>query len=113
MIVEMEGELFRDVPIAIECRIFDRENVLLAKYAPALMHEEVKRIKAGKFYLKEEMHLPMNMTNGEYRMEIAITHPNVEYLAKIPNAVRLSLSGYISPTGNPMVYTNHGLLYLE
>lgn len=113
MVVEMEGELFRDVPIAIECRIFDRENVLLAKYAPALMHEEVKRIKAGKFYLKEEMHLPMNMTNGEYRMEIAITHPNVEYLAKIPNAVRLSLSGYISPTGNPMVYTNHGLLYLE
>lgn len=113
MTIEVEGELLRDVPIAIECRIFDRENVLLAKFAPALMQDEVKRIKAGKFCLKEEMNLPMNMTNGEYRMEIAVTHPNVEYLARIPNAVRLSLSGYISPTGNPMVYTNHGLLYLE
>lgn len=113
MTIEVEGELLRDVPIAIECRIFDRENVLLAKFAPALMQDEVKKIKAGSFCLKEIMHLPMNMTNGEYRMEIAVTHPNVEYLARISNAVRLSLSGYISPTGNPMVYTNHGLLYLE
>ena len=113
MTIEVEGELLRSVPIAIECRIFDRENVLLAKFAPALMREEVERVKEGPFKLQEMMRLPMNMANGEYRMEVAITHPNVEYLAKIPNAVRLSLSGYISPTGNPMVYTNHGLLYLD
>lgn len=113
MTIEVAGELIRDLPIAIECRIFDRENVLLAKFAPDLMRTEVKRVKNGVFELREEMHLPMNMANGEYRMEIAVTHPNVEYMAVIPNAVRLSISGYISPTGNPMVYTNHGFLYLE
>ena len=113
MTVEVSGKLHRDVPIAIECRVFDRENVLLAKFAPALMKDEIKKTKAGTFELKEIIHFPMNMTNGEYRMDIGITHPNVEYLALIPNAVRITLSGYISPTGNPMVYTNHGLLYLE
>lgn len=113
MTIEIEGKLLRDIPLAIECRFYDRENVLLAKFAPALMRDEIPRIKAGEFALKETLHLPNNITNGEYRMGIDITHPNVQYLAKIQNAIKVSVSGYISPSGNPMVYSNHGFLYLD
>jgi lipopolysaccharide transport system ATP-binding protein len=111
--VGVEGDVLRNVPLAIECRIFDREHVLLAKFAPALMNEELKKTPAGPFELKETIRLPKNMTNGEFRMDIDITHPGVQYLATIPDAVRLSLTGYISPSGNNMVYAENGLLYLE
>ena len=53
------------------------------------------------------------MTNGEYRLQLEVTHPNIEYLAIIPNAVKLSLSNFISPTGNSLMYNQNGLLLLR
>jgi lipopolysaccharide transport system ATP-binding protein len=111
--VEIEGELLNDIHIAIEAKLFDSQNVLLAKFAPILMKTEVPKMPKGKFKLEETVTLPSNMTNGEYRMQIEVTHPNVQYLAVIPDAAKLVLSEYITPTGNSLMYNQNGMLLLQ
>ena len=111
--VEIEGELLNDMPAAIEAKVFDSESVLLAKFAPVLFKTVVSKTTKGSFKLKETITLPDNMTNGEYRLQLEVTHPNVQYLAVIPNAVKLVLSDYITPTGNSLMYTQNGLLLLQ
>ena len=111
--VEIEGELLNDVNIAIEAKLYDSQNVLLAKFAPVLMKTEVPKVPKGRFKLEETITLPGNMTNGEYRLQIEVTHPNVQYLAVMPDAAKLILSDYITPTGNSLMYSQNGLLLLQ
>ena len=93
--------------------MYDRDHTLLAKYAPILMKMDVPRFRRGRFTISETISLPENMTNGEYYLQIELTYPNVQYLVVIPNAVKLVLSGFISPTGNPLMYKQTGLLLLQ
>lgn len=111
--IEIEGELLNDIPMAIEARIYDKEHVLLAKFAPVLMKTDVPKYKRGHFSISENLSLPDNMTNGEYFLQIELTYPNVQYLAVIPNAVKIVLSNYISPSGNSLMYKQNGLLLLQ
>ena len=111
--IEIEGELINDIPMAIETRFYDNNNYLLAKFAPILMKMEVPKFKRGPFHISESIKLPDNMTNGEYYMQIELTYPNVQYLAIIPNAVKLVLSDFISPTGNALMYKQTGFLLLQ
>lgn len=111
--VEIEGELLNDIHAAVEAKVFDSESVLLAKFAPILMRTDVPKVSKGKFKLAETITLPENMTNGEYRLQIEVTHPNVQYLAVIPDAAKLVLSNYITPTGNSLMYNQNGMLLLQ
>lgn len=111
--IEIEGELLNDIPMAIEAKIYDSESILLAKYAPILMKKDVPRFRHGSFSISDTLTLPDNMTNGDYYLQIELTYPNVQYLAVISNAVTIHLSGFISPTGNPLLYKQNGLLLLQ
>ena len=111
--LRIEGELLRDAHLAVEAKVFDGQNILLAKYAPSLMLKEVPMTPKGFFKLEETITLPENMTNGEYRLQIELTHPNVQYLAVIPDAAKLLLSNYYTPTGNTLMYNQNGMLLLQ
>ena len=111
--VEIEGELLKDTCVAIEAKIFDSETTLLAKFAPALMKTEVPKVLKGKFKLKEIITLPENMTNGEYRLQLEVANPDVQYLAVVPDAAKLLLSNYFTSRGNPLKYNQNGMLLLQ
>ena len=111
--MEVEGELLNDIRMAIEAKLYDRESIMLAKFAPVLMKTDVPKTLKGKFKLAETITLPDNMANGEYRLQIELTHPNVQYLVVIPDAAKLILSDYITPTGNPLMYNSTGMLLLQ
>ncbi len=109
----IEGELLVNTPLTFEARFFDKDNVLLAKYAPFLMKTDIPKCHRGEFHLTETICLPDNMTNGEYFVQIELTYPNVQYLVTIPKAIKLVLSDFISPTGNSLTYKQNGLLLLK
>ena len=52
------------------------------------------------------------MTKGEFFLEIGLTHPNVEFLATFPNAVKLETEGISGATGLSFDYNGCGLLML-
>lgn len=111
--IQVQGKCLNDVRGAIEVLIFDTHNVLLAKYAPALKSGIASKIKAGNFSMKETVSLPDQMTNGVYYLQINITNPNIEFLAKIPKAVKVISNNFTGKTGISIDYKHSGFLSLS
>lgn len=111
--IQIEGELLNDIPIAIECLLFDSNRVLLAKFAPVLFQPNLKKYKAGGFVINETFTLPSEITNGEYGLEIDITYPKVQYLVRFVDAVNLKVSGATAAYGNELKYSDNGFLVLR
>ena len=85
---------------------------MLGKFAPQLDQKETDLFEPGKFELEELITLPKNMTNGEYHLQIEITHPKVEYLAIFPKALKVIKQNYLSEQGIPIDNKLFGFLYL-
>ena len=111
--ISLDADLMNDARIAIEAKIYDKNDLLLCKYAPELMTTDVPKYSKGKIHLSKAIVLPNNMTNGEFTLQIELTQPNVQYYVVFPKAIKLVLSGFISPTGNSLMYNNNGLLLLQ
>lgn len=109
----VEGELMNNIPLGIECMIYDPNGVLLAKFAPSLFDESANKTTAGHFLLNETVTLPENMTNGNYGLEIDITYPKVQYLARIVDAITLRVTGHVAALGNELKYNNNGFIVLK
>jgi lipopolysaccharide transport system ATP-binding protein len=111
--IQIEGELLNDIPIAIECLLYDSNRVLLAKYAPILFQSSLKQYKAGPFEINETMTLPPEITNGEYGLEIDITYPKVQYMVRFVNGIILKVTGAHAAYGNELRYSDNGFLVLK
>lgn len=108
-----KGEAFNKLRIGIECQLFDSNEILLGKFAPTLDAKDTYIIDPGSFSVEDSVHLPSNITNGDYFLQIELTHPKVEYLAVIPKGLKLTTVNYMSGQGVPFDYKHFGLLNLE
>ena len=111
--IQIEGELLNDIPIAIECLLYDSNRVLLAKFAPVLFQMGLKQYKAGGFVINETMTLPSEITNGEYGLEIDVTYPKVQYLVRVVDGILLKITGATAAYGNELKYSDNGFLVLR
>ncbi len=111
--IRIEGELLNDIPLAIECLLYDSNRVLLAKFAPTLFQTDLKQYKAGSFIINEKLELPAEITNGEYGLEVDITYPKVQYLVRFVDAIVLKISGATAAYGNELRYSDNGFLVLR
>jgi len=110
--IRIKGNATNKLRVGIECLLYDKDEILLGKFAPQLDQKETDLFDPGKFELEELITLPKNMTNGEYYLQIEITHPKVEYLAIFPKALRITKQNYFSVQGIPIDYKLFGFLYL-
>jgi hypothetical protein len=110
--VKIKGKARNQLKIGIECLLFDNQEVLLGKFAPALHEREPYTIPAGNFTLEETVKLPFNMSNGDYYVQIEVTHPKIEYLAVVPKGLKLTTKNYISDQGEFYDYKVCGFLIL-
>ena len=110
--IKIKGNATNKLRIGIECLLYDKDDVLLGKFAPQLDNKVTDFIESGKFELSEHIILPMNMTNGEYFLQIEITHPKVEYLAVFPKALKVIKKNYLSEQGILIDNKLFGFLYL-
>ena len=110
--IKIKGNATNKLRIGIECLLYDKDDVLLGKFAPQLDNKVTDFIESGKFELSEQIILPMNMTNGEYFLQIEITHPKVEYLAVFPKALKVIKKNYLSEQGILIDNKLFGFLYL-
>ena len=111
--IRVEGELANGIPLGLECLLYDSNGILLAKFAPSLFKEEAPKFNAGRFVLNEKMMLPENMSNGEYGLEIDVTYPKIQYLARIVDTVTLQVTGHTAAFGNELKYSNNGFIVLR
>ena len=110
--IKIEGIAHNNIKLAIECLLYDNNDILLGKFAPNLDNKVTNLVTTGFFSISETMKLPKNMTNGEYYVQIEVTHPKVEYLAVIPKGLKLITKNYISLQGVSFDYNLFGLINL-
>ena len=98
--------------IALEVRLYDMNEVLLGVFSPSHLTGSTQMFN-GEFELNYLMHLPQNITKGDFYLEIALTHPNVEYWLTFDKKITLHSQGIVGITGQNFDYAGTGFLMLS
>ncbi len=109
----VEGSIKGKHNLDMEIMFSDSTNHnLIAKQTPALSTGKTLEVNNGKFRLHNHVSLPLGMTNGEYEINIDITHPKVQTYATTVQPIRLLLSGNYTPQGISIERKYFGYYYL-
>jgi lipopolysaccharide transport system ATP-binding protein len=109
---EVRGNAKDRVKLALEARLYDNNNVLLGVFSPSHM-SGITNEYFGDFVYKETLKLPNNINKGQYLMSVALTHPNVEYLAKLNTLVIIESEGIIGKSGLDFDYSGSGFMMFD
>lgn len=110
--IEIKGRTLNSLKIAVECSLFDENEILLGKYAPALNDKLPYLTSPGEFTIQERFSLPNNISNGNYYLQIELTQPRIAYLAIIPKGLKIHTVGYMTDQGISLDQNLFGFLYL-
>lgn len=107
----VEGMALCALKIALEARLFDNFGNLLGIHSLAHLNGYTPEYN-GSFSIDETLLLPKNMTTGKFFLQIYLTHPNVEYLAKISEPLVIDSEGITGNSGITFEYSGAGFLML-
>ena len=97
--------------LALEARLFDNNGVLLGVFSPSHLQGETAEVQ-DDFDFSSTLRLPINMTRGQFKMQVVLSYPNVEYLARMNVSLIVSTSGIVGESGINFEYKGSGLLML-
>ena len=110
--IKIVGELKSSKKLALELRLFDSKEQVVALFSPGQLLGELKEFKRGYFEITETVNLPMNLTKGEFYFDIDLIHPNLEGYMSIPKHVKLVSNGIAGANGVELNYSDCGLIML-
>ncbi len=110
--VEVEGKYSGQINMDLEVSLLTDTEILVAKRAQSLTTGKTLFVNNDNFKLKETLTLPSSFTNGNYRLNIQLTHPKVAYLAELKNYVNINIDGNFTPQGISVDQKYFGMLYL-
>lgn len=110
--IEIEGYATEILQLNIEIKIYTLEGVLISFYSPAHMDSEILTVGTGKFTFKDNLHLPANLVNGEYYMNIELSYPNIEKYLGI-DGVSLIKHGKTTASGRYLTYNEIGFFLIN
>ena len=91
----IEGHHFLDLEVTFR----NTEGILYARHAPGLYSGYPLEVHNGPFHLHNHIVLPDGIANGEYLVDIDITHPNVQTFAYTRFPIHLTVSGNSTENG--------------
>jgi len=97
--IDVEGFIHGKHCLDLETTFRDKSGVLYARHANGLYTGEYEHFSEEKFHLHRVIRLPRGTANGEYRINIDITHPQVQTFAYTQFPIRLSVSGNFTENG--------------
>lgn len=109
---EFSGECKDKMKLALEARLYDSNNILLGVFSPSHL-EGVTPEVSGAFHKESVLELPRTMNKGQYFMEVVLSHPNVEYLAKLNTLVIIDSEGVVGNSGLSFDYSGSGFMMFE
>lgn len=109
--MSVSGKTTCPLKIALEARLFDQNHTLLGVFSPSHLSGSTPEYN-GAFQFMTTLRLPSNMNKGRYRLEINLSYPNVEYLAKLNMPIIIDAEGIIGKSGLSFDYSGSGFLML-
>ena len=108
-----EGRANQMVRLEFECEFYDMKGNRIAHYVPVQNGAKPFDIKENEnFAIDDAIHLPKNICNGDYILNIELCHPYVRTYARWKNAIQLQLTNYATSTGSSADYNVRGLINL-
>ena len=99
--LSIRGKVDVGMNISFEVFMYDSNEILIASYSPTHWYGTTYNVSSGAFEIRESIDLPDTLVSGDYTFSIALSQMNIELLARIDNAVRISVESFASPhTGN-------------
>lgn len=112
--VHIEGVVKSKQKIAVELRIFDRNENPLAFYSPFHYEASTPIYKEGKFVINQEINLPKEINKGSYLASLYLTDPGVSFHMSMEHSIQLEIEGYPTKTGHVFKYDNGaGFLFIR
>ncbi len=109
----IEGRCNQSVKLEFECEINDIKENRVAQYVPVQNGARIITLQTDEdFVIDEVIHLPHNICNGQFSLNLELCHPFVQTYARWENAIQLFLTGYETSTGTHADYNVRGLLNL-
>lgn len=111
--IVIEGETLSEKTMSLGMVLYDNRRVRLGIYSPGHLKAANTKYNKGKFKIEETIHMPSNMTKGEFYLGISLHQPNIELYLNIPFFVKIISKGKIGITGLEFEYKDNGFLILE
>lgn len=109
----IEGRAAEEILTDITLKFKNRDGVPLATYSVGLYRGELRRIDKGPFSIREQIRLPEIISCGEFRMDLILHRPMMEFYLKAFNCCRLSAEGSLGKWGKPLLLSEEGFMGLE
>lgn len=97
--LDVEGFIHGSHCLDLETTFHDKSGILYARHADGLFTGNYEHFSEEKFHLHRVIRLPQGIANGEYGINIDITHPQVQTFAYTKFPIRLSVSGNFTANG--------------
>ncbi|NDV69043.1 ABC transporter ATP-binding protein [Dysgonomonas sp. 25] len=110
--IVIEGENISEKNMSLGLVLYDYRKVRLGIFSPGHVKASNSKFEKGKFRIEETLHLPSNMTKGEFYLGISLHQPNIELFMNIPYFVQIISKGKTGATGLEFEYKDNGFLIL-
>jgi lipopolysaccharide transport system ATP-binding protein len=112
--IYIEGILKSDQMMALEFRLYDKNQLPLAFYSPFHYTGITPVIKKGYFKIEKNIVLPKEINKGDYIANIFLTNPGFDYHMKLENSIIIEVEGFPTKTGHVFEYEKGaGFLFIK
>ena len=111
--ISIEGYTDEDIQTDLMLIIKNKDEVPMAALADGHCRGIMQPISKGNFKLERMIQLPMFMGSGDYKIDIFMHHPMVEYQLKAVNCATLHIDGYQEGFGRSLLQKSEGFTGLE
>ncbi len=112
--IDVEGTIQGHHFLDLEITFHNLDGTILARHAPGLYTGNSLEINnGGPFHLHNHIVLPDGIANGEYLINIDITHPQVQTFATTKFPIRLTTTGNFTANGFSINHNFYGFCCLK
>jgi ABC-type polysaccharide/polyol phosphate transport system, ATPase component len=112
--IKISGILLQAQNIAVELRIFDKDQNPLAFYSPFHYEGTTPLLEKGEFMIEKNILLPEGINKGTYYASLYLTDPGISYHLKLENFLMLDCEGFPTKTGHVFEYNQGaGFLFIK
>ena len=105
----IDGHHFLDLNVSFH----NAEGLLFARHSPGLYMGKTVEVQDGEFHLQSHINLPKGLANGEYQINLDLSHPKVQTFAHTGSPIRLTYSGNMTESGFSIEQNYYGFCCIE
>ncbi|MDD7527279.1 MAG: ABC transporter ATP-binding protein [Bacteroidaceae bacterium] len=111
--VVVEGEVSDEIQTDLMLILKNKDEVPMAALAEGHCKGIMQHLRRGPFKLERKIQLPLFMGSGDYKIDLYMHHPMVEYQLKAINCATIHIDGFQEGFGRSLWQNEEGFVGLE